>query len=66
MTAKTTSDDGRTERILGDKPEYLKVLIGEGGWTIHTTAYAFQAEAEDEEDEEDDEDDEEDEEDENE
>ena len=48
MTAKTTGDDGRTERILGDKPEYLKILIGEGEWQVYSPESAFTLERDEE------------------
>ena len=40
-----TGEDGRTERRLNkQRPENLKMLLGEGGWAIHSPDTAFPAE----------------------
>ena len=42
-----TGEDGRTERRLNkQRPENLKILLGEGSWAIHTPDSAFPAERE--------------------
>lgn len=42
-----TGEDGRTERRLNkQRPENLKIFLGEGSWAIHTPDTAFPAERE--------------------
>ena len=41
-----TGADGRTERIMTEKPEYVTALIGEGNWMVHSYEFATQVEPE--------------------
>lgn len=41
MAETQTGDDGRTERLFGDKPESVRILIGEGSWQIFSPEAAI-------------------------